>query len=345
MTPEQRYLFDVQGYLLIPDAVEPAALAAAARVAHAATAAGSKSLSGHWSWDVYSDPAISSLVFTPKAWPTVLELTNRQPMMRLGIGLHNAPHSDGGGMLHCNREFQRSSSLGSPSMATYSVQNGRSYCSDFNMFVYLDTVHPGDGGLLMLNGSHKAKFERPPSVGGTYGTGNWEAPLGIREKGWSPEPHPVDNRLPPHTVNPCPRAGDIIIMSECTAHATMAWRGSGHRNVLRIGFKPQHVAHPEDNLTDEQIMSLAPEIRELRRFAGLSETKSISRPGPIELSPPNGAPVTDDERTHGPPGPARHAVGGDDGPETIVHEPFAVAAPALSAVAGGMTDEQRCLLH
>ena len=85
-------------------------------------------------------------------------------------------------------------------------------------------------------------------------------------------------------------------------------------------------------------MSLAPEIRDLRRFAGLSETKSISRPGPIELSPPNGAPVTDDERTHGPPGPARHAVGGDDGPETIVHEPFAVAAPALSAVAGGMTD-------
>ena len=29
MTPEQRYLFDINGYLVIPDAVEPDALAAA----------------------------------------------------------------------------------------------------------------------------------------------------------------------------------------------------------------------------------------------------------------------------------------------------------------------------
>lgn len=344
MTPEQRYLFDLHGYLLIPDAVEPDTLAAAATAAHAATAAGRESLSGKaWAWDVYSDPAIAALAFTPKAWPIVLELTNGQPMMRLGIGLHNAPHTGGGGMLHCNREFQRSSSVGSPSMATYTVQNGKSYCSDFNMFVYLDTVQPGDGGLLLLSGSHKAQFERPPSVGGTYGSGNWEAPLGIREKGWGPEPHSADNQLPPHTVNPCPHAGDIIIMSECTVHATMPWRGNGHRHVLRIAFKPQHIAHPEDNLTDDQIMSLSPEIRELRKFARVGVIKSIAQPGPVTLSQPNGEAVTDDERTHGPPGAARHVVGtNDEGSETI-HQPFSIGAPGLPQVAGGMTDEQRYL--
>jgi hypothetical protein len=28
------------------------------------------------------------------------------------------------------------------------------------MFVYLDTVEPGDGGLLLVHGSHKATLER-----------------------------------------------------------------------------------------------------------------------------------------------------------------------------------------
>ena len=193
---------------------------------------------------MYSDPALSALAFTPKAWPVVLELTRGQPMMRLGIGLHEAPHQGGGGMLHCNGEFQRSSAVGSPSMASYSVVNGRIYCADFGMFVYLDTVEPGDGGLLLVNGSHKSSFERPPSVGGSYGRGNWASPLGLRAEGFAPTPHPEDNRLPPHTVNPCPRAGDIIIMSERTAHSNMAWRGAGHRHVLRIGFKPQHGPGP-----------------------------------------------------------------------------------------------------
>ena len=167
MTPEQRYLFDINGYLVIPDAVEPDALAAAVShpqhptpapladrlwgalqraVAHEATAAGAETLSGPaWAWDVYCHPAISALAFTPKAWPVVLELTGGQPMMRLGIGLHDAPHSGGGGMLHCNREFQRSSAVGSPSMASYSVRDGKILCADFGMFVCAATPPPPPG--------------------------------------------------------------------------------------------------------------------------------------------------------------------------------------------------------
>ena len=63
-------------------------------------------------------------------------------MMRLGIGLHDAPHSGGGGMLHCNREFQRSSAVGSPSMASYSVRDGKILCADFGMFVWVAPPPP-----------------------------------------------------------------------------------------------------------------------------------------------------------------------------------------------------------
>jgi len=31
------------------------------------------------------------------------------------------------------------------------------------------------------------------------------------------------NRGPPHTVNPTLRAGDILIMSECTTHGVVPW--------------------------------------------------------------------------------------------------------------------------
>ena len=144
--------------------------------------------------------------------------------------------------------------------------------TDFGMFVYLDDVNPGDGGLLMVAGSHKANFERPPSIGGTYGSGNWPATqLGVREPGFTPAPHPSpkDTRVPEHCTNPCPRAGDIIIMSECVAHANMSWAGEGHRHVLRIGFKPAWAAWPEEDFSDDEILRLPPEIRELRSHAPL----------------------------------------------------------------------------
>jgi hypothetical protein len=160
MTPEQRYLLDINGFLCIPAAVEPGALRAAVRVdllsprhgtrlpryhwysaaerqaadtarccpqqaaAYAATSADRQARSSGTQdhrWDLYSDPALAALAFTPTVWPVVLELTRNQPMIRLGIGIHDAPRSGGGGMLHCNREFQRSSALGSSSMASYST--------------------------------------------------------------------------------------------------------------------------------------------------------------------------------------------------------------------------------
>ena len=118
-------------------------------------------------WDLYSDPALSALAFTPKVWPVVLELTRNQPRVRLGIGIHDAPHAGGGGVLHCNREYQRSSTVGSSSMASYWTDGQTIAMTDFGMFVYLNDVNPGDGGLLMVHGSayHEAlplsAYEQP----------------------------------------------------------------------------------------------------------------------------------------------------------------------------------------
>jgi hypothetical protein len=58
------------------------------------------------------------------------------------------------------------------------------------MFVYLDTVEPGDGRLLLENGSHKSSLERPPPLFERYGGGNW--PLsshGVQPEGFAPQSH------------------------------------------------------------------------------------------------------------------------------------------------------------
>lgn len=339
MTPEQRYLLDLNGFFVLTDAVRPAALEAARDVAYACTGEGQLDFEGRqFGW--CSHPALAALAFTPAAWPIVLELTRSQPMVRIGSGIHNAPHSGGGGQLHCNGEVQRSSCQGSPSMASYGVKNGK-ICADFVMFVYLDTVNAGDGGLLLVPGTHKAQFERPAGLFDTYGRDNWPgtsaiggAPLGVQ-----PRPHPSSggNRGPPHTVNPLPLAGDIVIMSECVAHTNLPWRGAGHRHVVCLRFKPQHLAHPEEDFTDEEIMKLPPEVRELRAYAPPGQIKSIARGGPVTLSPPRrDVPVTDDERTHGQP----HHRSGDAG----IHEGMpAVTVAPLPPVPGELTDEQRYL--
>ena len=58
-------------------------------------------------------------------------------------------------------------------MARYAVRDGRIFCTDFLAFIYLDTVRPGDGGLCLVHGSHRARFERTPRMFGTYGSGNY----------------------------------------------------------------------------------------------------------------------------------------------------------------------------
>ena len=90
------------------------------------------------------------------------------------------------------------------------------------------------------------------------------------------------NRGPPHTVNPILRAGDIVIMSECTTHGVLPWCSEGHRHVVKMNFCTDR--HPEDAMTPEEIIRLPPELRELRSYTPTGHVKAIaSATGPITL--------------------------------------------------------------
>ena len=98
--------------------------------------------------------------------------------------------------LHCARE-----DFGWQS-TRYDTREGRIYCDDFVIFPYFDDVDPGDGGLLVVPGSHKAAFDRPP---GLFGDGEISA---------------LED-LPSGVVNVTPRAGDAVVMTEMLAHASL----------------------------------------------------------------------------------------------------------------------------
>jgi hypothetical protein len=75
MTPEQRYLLDIDGFVLLPDAVEPEALVSTRSTTYDTMARG-----GGFDW--CSNPVLAALAFSPAAWPMVLELIRASAVSR-----------------------------------------------------------------------------------------------------------------------------------------------------------------------------------------------------------------------------------------------------------------------
>ena len=91
----------------------------------------------------------------------------------------------------------------------------------FIAFVYLTDVFPGDGGLVVIPGSHKAEFDRPP---------NLFVPVDDKS---DPEPHPA-------FTNITPRAGDVVFISELLTHGILHWKPKDRdRRFLILRYQPQ----------------------------------------------------------------------------------------------------------
>jgi hypothetical protein len=90
------------------------------------------------------------------------------------------------------------------------------YCDLFTAFLYLTDVRPGDGGLVVIPGSHKSEFYYPKE-----------------------NPYPLDmHGAVTVTVN----AGDFIIMPLRLVHGAHKWRPTDRdRRMMFYTFGPQDV--------------------------------------------------------------------------------------------------------
>ncbi len=237
MTPEERFQFDLEGYLVVSGVLNSAKLAELNACADDPPGGWQDGLSYRTSNVSQWGPAFQALIDHPKLVPYLVELVG--PRVRLdhdycifmrdgapGGNLHGGPSPQIGAGDHW---YQCHNGV---------IRNG------LTVFTYnLGDAGPGDGGFGCIPGSHKSNFvnDLPADVRGHERSAHY-----VRQ---------VEAR-----------AGDVIIFTEALVHGTMAWTGSQERRGLLYKYSPGHSSwsrHYYDmdaytDLTDQQQRFLTP---------------------------------------------------------------------------------------
>ena len=127
----------------------------------------------------------------------------------------------------------------------YSVRDGKIYCALLTVIWLLNDVGPDDGGFWYIPGSHKASFPMPP---------------GLIANEW----------IPDCVVQPAAKAGSAILFTEALTHGTRPWRADRDRYVLFYKYVPGYMALNRGGsrarvrlLTEEQKRYVAPTEEEI----------------------------------------------------------------------------------
>ena len=260
MTAEQRYLFDLHGYLHLRNVLSAEELAAARAAAERYVDSPPDQLPEGFRVDgrryehgFAFDRALERLTMHPATWPIVTELTRGRPRLVSGTLQINAAATDQVQplRLHCARDDYGWDAI------RYEVRDGRIFCDHTVVFPYLTDVHPGDGGLVVVPGSHKSLFERPPEL---FNNGVLE----------------TLEQLPAGVENITPRAGDMVVMNELVTHGALPWTPRDRRRlILVLRYMPQYSRAAD--IPEAVQRRLTPEVRELTSHAGYQDVKKIVR--------------------------------------------------------------------
>lgn len=266
MTEEQRYLFDLNGYLHLTNVLSEEELRAAREAAECYINTPEDELPEGFGKDgkrhlhgFAFDKALERLTLHPTTWPIIKEVTNGRPRLTSGTLQVNFPDRFNEALrFHCARDDYGWDAI------RYEVRNGRIFCDHTVVFPYLSDVNDDDGGLLVVPGSHKSMFDRPAHL---FNNGHVEDP----------------NDLPDSVVNIKPKAGDFVIMNELVTHSALPWFAKDRtRMILVLRYHPQYTGGGE--LPKAILNRLSPETRELVSRAGYQDAKEIVNHDKITLT-------------------------------------------------------------
>lgn len=258
MNEREKFLFDLQGFLVVKDVLTPeevddlnAAVDANLdkQVDDDNSAVGdSKTLAG-----THKRGMFTGMLSWPKPWC--------QPFRDIIVHKKAIPYLDaihGRGWRLDHSPFILTSDPGTEGLvlhgatnhhffgaAYYIYTNGQMRCGMVVLQYQLADVEEGDGGLCVVPGSHKANFPCPQEIR------EWEANQEI-------------------VYNVPAKAGDMIIFNEATIHGTLPWTNhERERRSLLVRYSPKYlhyaggyydVTFPEwaDELTEAQRALLEP---------------------------------------------------------------------------------------
>lgn len=211
MTDEEKYEFDLQGYLVIPDAIDAPTLARmntwldtrAEEDPHWEGQTGNAHLENPITWG----PDFLDLLTNPLALPILQEMLGETLRLDHDYAIF-LREGHGGLALHGPKLREPYDPL-----HFYQCINGKIYCGLTVATYALTDVPEGAGGLAIIPGSHKSNFRVPEDIR-TF------------------------ERVSPLVRQIPTKAGDCVIFTERLIHGTLPWRGPGIRRTLFFKYAP-----------------------------------------------------------------------------------------------------------
>lgn len=231
LTERERYLFDLNGYVIVRSVLTPEEV----RTLNASVSANTH-LSDHgdgsdgykcrfknffqWTGEDGHAESWRGLIDHPGLFCKIRDLLG-------GHGPHRLDHEYGMRMVrgckglplhHGGTPYQPSCS--------YHCRNGELHNGMIVVSFALTDVNAGDGGFCVVPGSHKSNFRLPAELT-SYAQLAGDGAL----------------------AQPAVRAGDVVIFSEAVAHGTLDWVSPNERRVVMLKYCPGHVAWGTEYLT------------------------------------------------------------------------------------------------
>ncbi|MCX5662986.1 MAG: phytanoyl-CoA dioxygenase family protein [Planctomycetota bacterium] len=261
MTAEEKYLFDLHGFIVVRNAVPAADVNRMVELCDAWHALPDAKLPPPLrSYDEksrkptdprsinhieYADEVFQRLVLNVNIMRIVLALTGDCPQLidtaltrntreTIDIPFHGGVS---GGFHNPANQYQ---SVGDRCFATF-----------INAATSLVDV-PQGSGFVCVPGSHKAHFERPA--------------------------HITNLSDPPTVVNVCPKAGDTVIFTETLCHGARGWNADGARRTAFIRYCTSYASWtPGHGPMEEHKDKISEEVYELHQVQGHGGGKRVTK--------------------------------------------------------------------
>jgi ectoine hydroxylase-related dioxygenase (phytanoyl-CoA dioxygenase family) len=214
LTDEERYRFDVQGFLVRRSALtlgEVAELNDAVHSLGLGTPSSHDIMSQRFSGHLARHPAFLVLLDHPAVIDVVTELCGAYARLDHAYGIVMDPGNvgldlHGGGHVWDPAQY-------------YTVDRTGMHTGLVAVQWALSSARPGDGGFCCVPGSHKAAYGPPRGMGITHDM-VLEVPLG---------------------------AGDVVVFTEALTHGTLPWRGANQRRTLLYKYSPGSSSWSDDH--------------------------------------------------------------------------------------------------
>jgi hypothetical protein len=234
MNEEERYLFDLWGYLVVEDVLSKSELVELTDlISHQNDAEPNND-------DIYSQRFGGYLQLESDAFRNLLNHPRIMPYLKALIG-------DGFRLDHTYGIVMRKGNLGlnlhsggtpyNPS-EYYVCRNGQMYNGLTVASWALTDMLPGHGGFCCIPGSHKSNFSCPPQLKTV--TSAPQCMKGIHQK-----------------------AGDVAIFTEALTHGTLQWEADHPRLSILVKYSPGHASWSQKQYPDEMRAQMNSEAQRL----------------------------------------------------------------------------------